>query len=149
MATALVYNGGRQLNTNVSEQEFREAEKAYNALELTEVITPQTDVKIIEEMLGVAPGTFDDYAFHMKASPNSCCKGCRRELNWLDVCHTALKVPGHTREFILGTFEGEHGRVLAPPFRHLTCFNCNTVQDSRREHIVRGYNCKGYMCQGG
>ncbi|GLC39674.1 hypothetical protein PLESTB_001862000 [Pleodorina starrii] len=149
MATALVYSGSRQLKTNCEEHEFREAVKTYQELELPDVPTPPTDVQVIEELLGVAPGHFKDAGFHMKASPNSDCKGCGRQLNWLDVCHTALQTPGHTPEFILGTFAGEHGRVLAPPFRRLTCYGCNTVQDCAKERIVRGYNCKGYMCQGG
>ncbi|GFR48432.1 hypothetical protein Agub_g10330 [Astrephomene gubernaculifera] len=146
---AVTYDSVRQLQTHIGEAEFSRAVKTLDELDVPEVYTPAAEVKTIEALLGVTPGAFDGYAFRMKASKNSGCKGCGRQMNWLDVCHTALKVPGHTPEFIMETFEGAHGLVLAPPFRMLTCHSCNTVQDCKRERIVRGYNCKGYVCMGG
>ena len=100
---------------------FFEETEGYSLVE-----TPDGDMRMIEDLLGVDRGFFPvPYAVKTRTG-FECCKTCNRTNNFLDVVNTGLKV--HTAAFLRKVFDGEYGHILnAAQSQPCDCFGCGSA----------------------
>lgn len=109
----------------IPESEWKEAVSEFfeHHADLKTIVTPEKDMRQIEELLGAKPNFFPTP--YVVKSTSSCCQMCSRENNFLDVVATALQV--HTAEFLLGVFQGKYGHIInRAPSQNCICYACST-----------------------
>jgi hypothetical protein len=124
----------------VSESVFREVYDSPASLPgRYKWLTPDTDVRRIEELLGMPPQTIG--APLWVSGDRKRCARCRREVNWLDIVSSALDRV-HDREMIARVILGEQKFVNTEAPRAIAgvqCFACKTPFED-----LRSFKCHNW-----
>jgi hypothetical protein len=102
-------------------------------------ITPEKDVRKIEEILGMPPNTIG--APLWLSGDRKICSKCRRQISWLDIVNSAVSKT-HGKEMIARVILGNTKFVnteVPDHIKDLTCFNCqNSIID------IRSFKCHNW-----
>lgn len=102
-------------------------------------VTPDADVRRIEEILRMEPGTIG--APLWVSGDQRACEKCAREVNWLDIVSSALEgvhPPEMLAQVILG--DQKYVNVEAPrAIAGLRCVDCGTAFES-----LRSFKCHNW-----
>jgi hypothetical protein len=102
-------------------------------------VTPEQDVRRLEDLLGMAPGTIG--APLWVSADERCCSNCGRLVSWLDIVSSALggvHSPARIAEVILG--ERKWVNIEAPAaIEGVRCVQCGTPKVD-----VRSFKCHNW-----
>lgn len=104
------------------------------------VETPENDIKAVEGLLNLPPGSFGK-SFITISGDLKACPNCNRNTSFLDILSDGAAF--HGNDFIKGVIQGERGCVYNPnsPRPH-KCYECKVPSPV----ITPGYGCGGYAC---
>ncbi len=103
------------------------------------IATPPEDTKIVEALLGKAPGSFGESFITVRGDRT--CSNCGRQTTFLDILNDGVAF--HGNDFIKNVVEGKRGNVYNPnPPRPHKCYQCGEPSPT----TVPGYWCGGYYC---
>ncbi|KAJ7580304.1 hypothetical protein C8J56DRAFT_961245 [Mycena floridula] len=109
----------------VSKDEF-EAHVAVSKNSATRIETPADDVRILANLLGVAPETLGETSVDFPDG-GGVCGQCSRVFSFLDIVATGLDTV-HSKQFLVDVLSGKHGYITNSGDHSFNCYNCSTAQ---------------------
>jgi hypothetical protein len=124
------------------EDEFRRNKVPDEELEARFTKSDVEDIRKIERLLDVQPGTLDDNIGPGFYVGRASCSNCSRVLTAYDFVFTGLVDAGHPKSFILHTLVGS--KLIIQPNRQIRCSSCgNLSKDPLPYGMWDKYFCGG------
>ncbi|KAF8206734.1 hypothetical protein K438DRAFT_1963048 [Mycena galopus ATCC 62051] len=102
--------------------------------------TPAEDVQILENLLGLSPGTLGVSAVGFPKGKEAC-RHCGRAFSFLDIAETGLQA--HSKEFLVGVLTGKYGYIVNPSPKSFNCHKCGKECLDPGGHDIVKYVCNG------